>query len=431
MFSSIVKGMPYGTMVYETTRYESSQGKKEGETWYPTVASQIPLAQAPIVDGKTNLGCLGQTFSSSNSQKKSTKEDEPDEYQAKVEKEIELHFVDSDFSWLVFVSKPVTIQCVFDKATTTMQLQVVDSDDDDGEEEPPFVIRIALAKFCTSNKNPIYCHHEQLLPYSLGLGQGRYEDLLRNHSRLVPGPNTDFDYNLDETKHQIDIIFDWDARDMSDYQTPMSTTDTHTSMDEDLIAFALPHHLDLMGTQNAPGYLKYCANTLIGPACMLSGSQWKMVEHVPAINFRAPRPPAQWAIKALAKSAKKDIKYRLPPLYEKGSGDTYFSGKMLAKLGRILVVVDEIRELCGKTGDGSVAHGYKDVCRSAEIPTQKEADYALATLRSSVEVWLSGKAVTPFVFDDACMYWNCLNTKCLSWRIPVPFSHPVFNIQLA
>ena len=448
MSSSIVKGMPYGTMVYETTKYKSTQhgSSKHGEKWYPTVASQIPLAKAPIVDGKIKLACHGQTFSSSSTNSSQTNSTnthhhlnstsssssaaamdddvEPELYQVKVEREIELFFADSDFTWLVFVSKPVTMQCVVDKDTHAVQLQVVDDthhadyDDDakdgtsdDGKQEPPFVMRIALAKFCTSNKNPIYCHHEQMLPYSLAVGQGRYEDLLRNHSRLVPGPNTDFDYNVDQTKQQIDIVFDWDARDMRDYYAPPAKDDTSTnkSIDHDLIAFALPHHLDLMGTRYAPGYLKYCSNTLIGPACMLAGSHWRMVEHVPDIGFRAPRPPEPWAIHALAKSAKADLKYKIPTRYRKGAGDTYFSGKMLAKLGRVLLVVEELRELCGKSNGGSVAQGYKEVCRGAKIPTEKEVDSAVAMLRSSVEVWLSGKAVTPFVFDDACKFRNAIH----------------------
>jgi hypothetical protein len=54
-------------------------------------------------------------------------------------------------------------------------------------------------------------------------------------------------------------------------------------------------------------------------------------------NFMSPRPPSHLAIPELAKALSKDIAYSLPEYFMRGAGDTYFSGKMLAKLGRIIV----------------------------------------------------------------------------------------------
>jgi hypothetical protein len=77
---------------------------------------------------------------------------------------------------------------------------------------------------------------------------------------------------------------------------------------------------------------------------------------------------------------------------------------MLAKLARVLAVVEELQELCGKSNGGLVALGYQEACHGANIPTEKEVENAVTQLRSSVEVWLSGKAVTPFVYDNACKF---------------------------
>jgi hypothetical protein len=402
--------MPYGTM-----RYEEMKTSKHGKIMMPTVSSEIPLIGNPIVDGKTELKCQSRK-----------------PVLVKVEREVEMHFKSSDFTWLVFFSEPVTIQCIVDEDSGAIQLQVVDSDSDkrtdaDDEGASPFFIRIALTKLCTSNMNPIYCHQEQMLPYALNLGQGRYDDLLRNHSHIIPGPNTSFHYAVDDTKQQIELSFDWDARDMTNYGQAANSS---TTSDVDLIVFALPHHLDLMGTEKAPGYLKYCASSLIGPACLLAGSTWTMIENLPNIGFRAPRPPAPWAIGPLAKSLNYDIHYTLPDYFQHGIGDTYFSGKMLAKLGRILMVTEEVREICDKAtrprGLNAGTNGYEEVCQNITLPSDDDIADAVATLRSSVEIWINGTGATPFVFDSACKF--CTQQRCLSLITTEACTHTAFFI---
>jgi hypothetical protein len=39
---------------------------------------------------------------------------------------------------------------------------------------------------------------------------------------------------------------------------------------------------------------------------------------------------------------KTDIHYELPGNYMRGAGDTYFSGKMLSKLARIIIIAKEV-----------------------------------------------------------------------------------------
>ena len=45
---------------------------------------------------------------------------------------------------------------------------------------------------------------------------------------------------------------------------------------------------------------------------------------------------------AVQKALRKDLSFALPQNYMNGAGDTYFSGKMLAKLARILLVARDV-----------------------------------------------------------------------------------------
>lgn len=80
-----------------------------------------------------------------------------------------------------------------------------------------------------------------------------------------------------------------------------------------------------------------------------------------------------------------------------------FAGKMLAKLGRILMIAEELKELCGQgTTEKDISIDYKEVCDDIKVPSDRDINKSVASLRRFVEVWLNGEAVTPFVYDDAC-----------------------------
>jgi hypothetical protein len=52
--------------------------------------------------------------------------------------------------------------------------------------------------------------------------------------------------------------------------------------------------------------------------------------------------PKQEMMDSLLAASKADLKYRLPQNYLIGAGDTYFSGKLLGRLARILIIADEL-----------------------------------------------------------------------------------------
>jgi len=83
---------------------------------------------------------------------------------------------------------------------------------------------------------------------------------------------------------------------------------------------------------------------------------------------------------------------------------------MLAKLARVLTIAEELKELCGPDPEDN-RQQYKKVCSGIKLPSDRAVNKAVATLRSAVEVWINGKAVTPFVYDDKCKYSQDANGR--------------------
>ena len=185
--------------------------------------------------------------------------------------------------------------------------------------------------------------------------------------------------------------------------------------------YALDHHLQEM--EKSPGNggsLKsdICERTLHGQVCLLipnantTSTVWSMqqdlttVSNLASSSFTAPRPPHYSAIPSLVEAVASDIKYQIPDNYMIGAGDTYFSGKMLAKLGRIIVIARELRDLCA--GDSESMYkveidlqNTKKACKAAEknLPSEEDIAEAIDQLRSGVEIWLNGNAEAIFAYD--------------------------------
>lgn len=367
MHSTITKGMPYGTMVYKRIR----QVRRQGHVLLPTIGSQVPLAVEPLVDSATRVKCNTKPFL--------------------VTREVELLFDQSDFSWLVFVSEPVVMTCQ-NSNEKGLRLQIAEWQHEKSIDRD-LVVRVALSKLCSTGISPIYCHQELFHPAALNLGQGHYSSLLRKFANLFPGPETTFDYVFSDNETAATMTFDWNAQNMSSIALHPSY---QNNTGQGVLGFALPHHFDLISEHPPEDHDIYCVSTLIGPSCLYEGLTWSLVQEIPPIGFRAERPPAPWSIELLGRSLQNDIKFRLPDFYQRGAGDTYFSGKMLAKLARILLIYEELEDLCFSS-DRPVQ--YENPCRNLSLPAKTMFDEALGSLRSSVEIWVNGTAETPFVFD--------------------------------
>lgn len=374
--------MPYTTMEY----YERSTKSENGATLLPTVISPIGFGNDPVVDMHGKLKC---------SSKGSV---------THVKSELKLHFLESDFTWMVFFSEPVDIRCVVTEENHSM-LQVLDSN---GACEGPLVIRVAVLDICSTGRNSMSCREGMgnRLPEEENVEE--IEKVLRQSARFYPGNNITVSYSVEQGSQDAELVFDWDAKDMSTGCDRQSTSDSLRKQDEDgkdaMIMFALPHHMENWN-HSTPGLkTPLCKSSLIGPTCLVKGSSWTLLEKLPSIDFQAARPPKPQFLPALARSLHEDINYTLPAFFERGAGDTYFSGKMISKLARILLISEELENICDSQRRAFPSQEFGEyhlVCSNITLPTQKKRDAALGRLRSSVEVWINGTAETPFVYDTA------------------------------
>jgi len=377
MKSSIVRGMPYATMEYEDRKQELSNGR----VILPTIASSIPLGKTPVVDGKNKLIC------SAKHPKKTL-----------VQKEIQLYFLESDYSWFVFFSEPVWIECTSHKETGQTYLQVVQYEHETSS-DMPFVIRTALLDSCRYGKNQQNCKKDAIGNILMSNSQREdYSEVLRKYVNYYPGRYTSVQHEIGN--NEAKMVFNWDVQSMQQGDTKASLRKSESEKispdSNSLIMFALPHHLDKIDSAMLTENKLYCKSSMPGPACLVTGSSWSITESLPSIALRAPRPPKPQFIPQLAEFLIDDLDYDIPDFFRRGAGDTYFSGKMLAKLGRILVVADEINEICH---DNSQSAEYADYCQNSTLPSTDQMTSAIDRLRSRVEVWINGKAESPFVYD--------------------------------
>ena len=146
--------------------------------------------------------------------------------------------------------------------------------------------------------------------------------------------------------------------------------------------YAIPHHQERMMAipESSNKVLSIgCTPTLHGMACPVIGSKWSLLEHLHRVEFQAPRQPRIEMIPAIREALKTDLDFQIPLNYRKGAGDTYFSGKLLSKLARILLIADEV--------------GFPDDSQP------KKVDVALERLKRGVEIWINGTGLSPLLYD--------------------------------
>lgn len=388
MSSSIVKGMPYLTMHYPKPI--------SGQDFLPSIVSEMDLSAKPVADSGTVVACgKGKV--------------------TRVDSELKLTFSGSDFTWLIFFSEPVMLQCIeqpesIDGAAVAFQVKDV-AHVDEASTLDSLIVRAALLTNCTDGENQIFCSHQDSPSHI-----EKYEKILRERAHLYPGPNADVGYDIDNEKNEAVLKFNWDVRNMKAQADDALGSHLRrlTNADDDeapfeLVTYALPHHLNRMQPSFMPwGEERFCTQSLIGSMCVVSGSTWDLVEELPPIAFQAPRPPRPETIGAIADALQTDLSYQIADYYQRGAGDTYFSGKMLARMARVLLIAEELNNLChpdnhrelGYTLTSQEKKAYAIACKSVLLPSHDEMNSALSRLRSSTEVWINGTAEIPFVYDS-------------------------------
>jgi len=363
MRSSIVRGMPYATMTYPSLFEPASSGQRI----LPTVVSDFPLQGSLVVDGSSQIDCSAGTLFTAQSDVKMT--------------------FQNGLEWMVFVSQSVSFQCST-TAGTSLALQVAGVQNSGVS----FTMRLAMVV-------PEVNGNEVVRPANTQFAQG-YINLLRQHSQTYPGEDTSVSFEVDNIAMQASLKFHWDATRM----------DGSSASNSDMLMYALPHHQEKLAILDG-----YCTASVLGGVCLVEGSSWTILEELPDVSFRAPRRPPARHLPALAASVKTDLDFRIPDNFQIGAGDTYFGAKSMAKLARILVIAEEVQEICA-----SPDNEYLSACQNSDLPAGAQMNAAVSHLRQVLDVWFSDTAEAPFIYDAAwggvvscgCYYDNghCINS---------------------
>ncbi|KAL3827011.1 hypothetical protein ACHAXA_000075 [Cyclostephanos tholiformis] len=472
MRSHVVRGMPYGTVRF---------GKDEGGGYVlPTILAGNRVISILIDSDDVNNDGLTEeeeeeTSSSSSSSSKKMMcgsftgehvEQDPKNHPAAiaydgkadvyhVKRELVLHMDQSDFTWIVFFSRPVRVQCYSDSiplvsspgdiSDLQFRLNVVEVSDGDGiaSEGDELVVRMALLNECTTGRSIIKEHCDVLstLGYETISSEDtskEYMKVLREGAMLYPKSplvGTQFPDKEEEGDGEGDgrvtnVVFDWDVTPVDSRGRAVGSSSLRAassnvglidrfgmskSEDDAFIMFALPHHLDYLSTKNDSGDVNsLCLHTFHGRTCLVRGSVWNMpVSHGKPQSFIADRPPAADAIPMIAKALSEEIKYKISDNMLRGAADTYFPAKILAKMGRLIEIKEELQRL---KLDGENFSNYSDaddiaiaeaVSAAADVslPSDEEVDHLLDNLQQSVEIWLNpggkekGGAEAEFLYD--------------------------------
>ncbi|KAL3793171.1 hypothetical protein ACHAW5_000368 [Stephanodiscus triporus] len=380
-----------------------------------------------------------------------------------VKRELVLHMDQSDFTWVVFFSRPVKVQCYSDSiplvsspgdiSDLQFRLNVVEvSDGADPDNE--LVVRMALLNECTTGKSIIKEHCDVLstLGYETVSSKEKsrdYMNVLREGAMLYPKsplvgtqfPDKEGD-DSEDSDRVTNVVFDWDVASVDSkgsahvtYENarasvvagsfglrPVSSNSGvidrlgKSKIENDaFVMFALPHHLEYLSTNSdSDAGDSLCLHTFHGRTCLVQGSVWTMpVSHGKPQSFIADRPPAANAIPLIAKALSEEIKYKISDNMLRGAADTYFPAKIIAKMGRIIEIKEELQRL--KSG-GAKSNNYSDADDSAieeatsaaaavSLPSEEEVESLLDNLQQSVEIWLNpggkekGGAEAEFLYD--------------------------------
>uniref|UniRef100_A0A7S4AT85 glucan endo-1,3-beta-D-glucosidase n=1 Tax=Pseudo-nitzschia australis TaxID=44445 RepID=A0A7S4AT85_9STRA len=431
MSTNIIRGMPYATMKYDTSFKTVPMIYS-----YHGMASDVQFDRTtpfkPIKSKSPKLVCGIEGTSKKGNV-------------VTVQSHLHLHMVNSDFTWMVFFNKPVGVSCEtnqeLDPNLHDFKMAILDSDnsennttdadgDDAGTEKTDLIVRVAILNQCTTGHStmPEHCMEQNALE-----DPEEYEFLLKQSAHLIPqSPTIDFEYstkpdntNAGNVDDVANIIIDWDAA---------STKKSTDEIDEqaDLLMFALPHHQESLSSADASipdantTTTHQCISSFHGKTCLVSGSKWILEEDLGSpLSFDAPRPPMAEFIPTIAEYLSDDIHFKLPRNTMRGASDTYFSGKIIARLARIIVIASELRTLASASSIEDIQGLYQidsdasitmlqdsmEAASSVDLPSSEDIALAVDQLRTVVQVWLKSDADAPYIYDKT--WGGLVNCGCI------------------
>lgn len=423
MKTYIVRGMPYGTVAY-------------GKDVLPTILSGNRPTSITIdndASNKMQCGSLTGKPVEQDPNRKAPISKDGIAHTYTVEKELVFHMKQSDFTWVVFFSKPVKLRCFSDALPVVsvagpieevkfrVDVTEVLSEEDDVEED--LVVRMAVASECTTGRSTMSEHCDNTLGYdTVSSNMEEYLALLRKGKDFYPkNPLIGMDFPDEVDERVTNVVFDWDFTSIKANKTPAAdqastnlrgvAPSTINYDDDALIMFALPHHLKSLSEKDSSSM---CFHTFHGRTCLVHGSTWQLlVDHGDPQSFIADRPPSAGVIPDIADALREDVKFQFSANMLRGAADTYFPAKILAKIGRIIEIAHELKRLSDGDAPDYADADESTVAESASaaaavyLPPDSEIEFLLDGLQESVEIWLKpgGKAQkgaeAEFLFDES------------------------------
>ena len=423
----IVRGMPYGTVIF-------------GKNALPTLLSGNRPTSIMIDNDKNNkmqCGSLTGEPVTQDPNRKAPISKDGFAHTYTVEKELVFHLKQSDFTYVVFFSKPVKLRCFSDAIPAVsvakpneevqFRIDVTEVLPDESNKDEDLVVRVAVANECTTGKSTMkeHCDDLKTLGYeTISSNMDEYLNVLRKGRFFYPkNPlvGIEFPKEGDEDGERVtNVVFDWDFTSTKDDGVAGSTTSlrgvtqpTENGNQDDIrIMFALPNHLKSLSQDEENSSM--CVHTFHGRTCLVHGSKWELpVEHGDPQSFLADRPPMAKAIPDIADALREDVKFQFSPNVLRGAADTYFPAKILAKVGRIIEIRNELKRLSnGDTvsysdADESTVAESASAAAAVKLPSDSDVESLLDDLQQSVEIWLTpggkegGGAEAEFLFDQA------------------------------
>ena len=298
-----------------------------------------------------------------------------------VQSEILMRFDVSDQTWVLFVSEPTEFICSLPETEDDYFILQATKPMTHG------MVRLALAHGCTKGLNPIRCHESHISSAE----SAEILTLLRTHADVYPTARADVSFTSTDKNSNKGLVLRWEPQSMSSLALKFSPLPTLRIPRTELLMYSLPHHTPVLqgfvGSSNRILTIG-CKQTLHGRACPVTGGTWLLQEKIPITSFFASRPIRPELLQPIRVAMERDIDYDVDLIHLRGAGDTYFSGKMVAKLARILLLAEEL--------------GY-----STE---SLKFTHALDRLKARVEIWFNGSAQNVFLYDPT--WGGTVNCGC-------------------
>mmetsp|Transcript_1066 Transcript_1066/g.2389 ORF Transcript_1066/g.2389 Transcript_1066/m.2389 type:complete len:876 (-) Transcript_1066:194-2821(-) len=337
MQTTLVQGSPYISMEYSNAA--------------PILESPQVVTKLVLDGSEVKLPCNGTTFTAS---------------------QMDIHLLQHDALWKAYAFPAWTFSCKQGGSLNLVSAQ----------ESYNGVLRIALANNCTTGTGQHCPEHAKNKGMEPPPG---WPDLLDSYAnQQVVGGQVSHDVDPYSQTASISLMYQTQSLD------PMGAAGGEALM------MILPHHRDGLAPELLNKLNKAtCARIPVGTMTPITTQTLILNLPLPKFSWESPTPVAARYLDDVRAAVEEDAsKFKMPKNYQMGAGDPYNAGKLLSRMGRIVLIADEL--------------GMKE-----------QRDSMLMPLANYTSLWLLGKTLNRLVYDKSwggivscgCMYNDC-GGKC-------------------